>query len=283
MKKIAILFLSLILLMSSVLPAFAAESLQGWLDSESEKEAERIEQIENSLIEEYGYCQLQSYPMKHIKDTLFFQKVSFFNGMDKFISDENDIVTLVLSSYEPTEPTELIYNISFSYAYDDDHALTTGHITATKLVAEEFLSYIKKVDADISDGTFGKVNDVSFLFAFFPNLGYDNDIVTMEVSFAYIQSSKGEFLVPYILSQSRCEPIIENGKIYKLSECLGVLDESLSTSWMSRVEMTDEALFNPMEIVLPAVLCIAVAVGIFFGIKALRLYFKTKSNDDYDF
>ncbi len=268
--------------MSSALHVFAAESLQGWLDSESEKEAERIAQIENSLIEEYGYCQLQSYPMKHIKDTIFFQKVSFFNGMDKFISDKNDIVTLVLSAHEQTE---LIYNISFSYADDDDddHALTTGQITSTKVVAEEFLSYIKKVDADIADGTFGKVNDVSFLFAWFPNFGYDNDIVTIEVSFAYIQSSKGEFLVPYILSQSGREPILENGKIYTLSECLEVLDESLSTSLMSWIEVTDEALFNPFEIVMPAVLCIAVAVGIFFVAKALLAYFKTKSNDDYDF
>ncbi len=280
MKKIAILFLSLILLISSALPAFAAESLQGWLDSEREKEAERIAQIESKLIEKYGYCQLQSYPMKHIKDTLFFQKVSFFNGMDKFISDENDIVTLVLSAHEQTE---LIYNISFSYADDDDHALTTGQITSTKVVAEEFLSYIKKVDADIADGTFGKVNDVSLLFAWFPNFGYDNDIVTIEVSFVYIQSSKGEFLVPYILSQSGREPILENGKIYKLSECLEVLDESLSTSLMSWIEVTDEMVFNPFEIVLPAVLCIAVAMGIFFGAKALLAYFKTKSNDDYDF
>ncbi len=272
--------------MSSALPAFAAESLQEWLDSESEKEAERIAQIESYLAEEYGECEMISYPMKHIKDTLFFQKVSFFNGMDKFISDENDIVTLAFYKEDDVPQTALIFNASYGAGnIGYDQACTTGFEDRRELVPEEFVAFLENIDADIKAGDFGKISDVSLLFSTLPAVRLDNQQThtVIFVSFVYIQSEKDEFLVPYMFFQKRGELVLENGKIYTLKECTKIMSDELSLVKSSMNEVTDEALFNPFEIVIPAVLCIAVAVGIFFGAKALLAYFKTQSNDDYDF
>ena len=62
MKKFAVLFLCLLLIIGGALPVFAAESVQSWLDNAREDEQDRIEEIENHYYEKndetdrFGTC-----------------------------------------------------------------------------------------------------------------------------------------------------------------------------------------------------------------------------------
>ncbi len=283
MKKIIILFLSLILITSSALPVFAADSLQDWVDYASMEEQARIDEIENKLKEEYGECEMKSYPMKHIKDNTFFQKISFFNKMDKFISDKNDIITFV---FLPGRPEEPICHIYYGAGRQDESRLPLGsNICTAEVVPNEYVSFLTALDEEIQADKFGKIKECSLLFGTFVNfkLNIEEMITTLEIAFVYIQSDGSEFLIPYIFAQTRGEPVLENGKIYTLAECADILDVKLSTLEFSWTEETDEFLIDPLEIMLMVVLIAAVAVGSVFGVKALTKHIKTKSNDRYDF
>ena len=277
MKKFAVLFLCLLLIIGGAFPAFAAESVQSWLDNAREEEQDRIEEIENHYYEKNDEYEIKSYPMYHIADDGFYEKISLFNGIDKFISEKYDIITFALPNENPED-----FNCNISWTAGHEALITSGMVAEKIVDPEEFMLFIKNIDSDISAGKFGKVKNVSLLLADFLNfkLNGEGDTTSLMVAFAYVKSNEGEFLVPYTVIQTYGEPILENGKIYTLKECTKIMKSEISLGKMStRVETTN--ILYPWQIALIAVACVAVLVGLFFGGKALIEYNQTRRRGGY--
>ncbi len=278
MKKFAVLFLCLFLLIGGTLPAFAADNVQSWLDSAREEEQDRIEYLESQYTEENGEYEIKSYPMYHIIDDLFYEKISFFNGIDKFISEKYDIITFALPNENPED-----FICSISMATGSDY-LISSRVGAEKVVdPEEFMLFIENIDSDISSEKFGKVKNISLLLADFFNfkLTGEDYPTSLLIAFAYVKSDEGEFFVPYTFVQTDGEPILENGKIYTLKECTTIMKKSISFSKNSRTETTNVLL--PWHIAIIAVVGVAALVGVVFGIRALIERGKTRVNMRSDF
>jgi hypothetical protein len=277
MKKILGFLLCFVMILCFALPAFAVESVQSWLDNAREEEQDRIEYWENRYAEKNGEYEIKSYPMYHIADDDFYEKISLFNGIDKFISEKYDIITFALSNENPED-----FNCNISWTTGTDSLITSGVIAEKIVDPEEFMLFIENIDSDISAGKFGKVKNVSLLLADFVNfkLNGEGDTTSLIITFAYIESEKGEFLVPYTVIQTYGEPILENGKIYTLKECTKIMKSEISVGKMSTRVETTKVLY-PWQIALIAVAGVAALAGLFFGGKALIVYNQTRRRGGY--
>ena len=274
MKKFAVLFLCLLLIIGGTLPVFAAESVQSWLDSAREETKDKTEEIENDVISRYKASKIYgTYPVRHIKDDLFFEKVLNGVSFSKCISDyyyvgvfadtflqDSDLVL-----YEKSIDDSNLFGVA-----DTDH--------------EKFSEFLENTDNKIALGEFGKVSNAELLYYDLEFLvsygGYDKSkALSLFVWFVHIKSNKGEFLVPYTIFQKGGDGnIFENGKSYKLKDCAKIMRDNVYTE-NKYIETTN--ILYPWQIALIAVVGVAAAVGLFFGGKALIEYNQTRRRGGY--
>ena len=70
MKKLAVFFVCICLIISAAAPVLAADNVKSWSKDTISGEYERIEDIKNSLVEEFGVSETVSYPMHHITESV---------------------------------------------------------------------------------------------------------------------------------------------------------------------------------------------------------------------
>ena len=271
MKKISILFLCLALICVFTLSAFAATSCEEWLN---EAKTDELEKLEESIFsnEFFKATETHIYPMYHITDDAFFEKVMLWNKMSSFISQKYDF-GIFSDSWLCENP--IWGNADYNTSTERLETVFTLNIAEY----QKFNEFLVNVDSHINAGDFGSVKDVSLLYGDFISVNINGVDSSLYLCFAYIQSNKGEFFVPYTFLQTAGEPILENGKIYTLKECTKIMKKSISFSEGSRTETSN--ILYPWQIALIAVACVAAAVGLFFGGKALIEYNQTRRRGGY--
>ena len=267
MKKLAVFFVCICLIISAAAPVFAADNVKSWSKDTISGECERIEDIKNSLAEEFGVSETVSYPMHHITDDFFFKKVSLFNKFDKFISEEYDIITL-----DSDDANNFACHVSLCCGKTDEWVVRAGNVADYMPDLEGLEAFIENVDVDIAEGKFGKVDNVSLLFADYPGFQVDdtttrNGIITIFMIFAYVKSDIGETLIPYTVLQTEGEKILEDGKSYTLKECMDVLESKLSASELTSIE-TSNVLY-PWQTAVIAAAIAATLICAFFAVKKI--------------
>ena len=274
MKKISILFLCLFMMMFFNLSIFAATSCEEWLNEAQIDEVEkRAEDIFSNEV--YKATETHVYPMYHITDDAFFKKLMLWNKMSSFISQKYDF-GIFSDSWLCTKPV-----LAEAEYYTQKTGSMKSVFTLNIAEYQKFNEFLANVDSHINAGDFGIVKDVSLLYGDFISVNINGADSSLYLCFAYIQSDRGEFFVPYTFLQTVGEPILENGKIYTLKECTTIMKKSISFSEDSRTETTN--VLYPWQVVLIAVLGVAALVGAFFGIKALIERGKTRVNTRSDF
>lgn len=271
MKKFAVLFLCLALICVFTLPTFAATSCEEWLDEAQIDEVEKCaEDIFSNEI--YKATETHVYPMYHITDDAFFKKLMLWNKMSSFISQKYDF-GIFSDSWLCENP--ILGNADYNTSTERLETVFTLNIAEY----QKFNEFLVNVDSHINAGDFGSVKDVSLLYGDFISVNINGADSSLYLCFAYIQSNKGEFFVPYTFLQTAGEPILENGKIYTLKECTKIMKKSISFSEGSRTETSN--ILYPWQIALIAVVGVAVLVGLFFGGKALIEYNQTRRRGGY--